>query len=128
MKIPTHSQVECFHDLRDEMRGCDEVDVVCALLLQLEHAFGELSDAHLLTVAKLAYGIILTEGTVQGAAAHEYGSRAALSGYGGFLPVMKRPGGHLRCISHPASPGARGETVDTAVKGTNRAGLQFFFQ
>ena len=58
--------------LGDHMSGRYQIYVVAALYLKVKHDVCQLFRAHRTTLAKLAYGVVLTENTAQIAPGEEY--------------------------------------------------------
>src|ERR687892_549180 len=85
-----------FENLRHDMFGRDEVDVVTPLLLQLEHHPGQLSGRYLVAFALLARFIVLTEYTAQVAPAEKDRAGAMPPADDVLLAEMREIRGHAR--------------------------------
>ncbi len=76
------------------MGRCDEVEVVAAFLLQIEHHVGEALRADTMTETPLAQGEILTIGATCLTISKEDGACSACATDGWLLATMDVPGGN----------------------------------
>ena len=113
--------VQCADDVRNEMDGGHQIDIVYPLLLQGEDAVGQhlLGDglAHALT-ADLA---VLAEDTAKITARKEDGTRASRSADGGLLPEVGGDTGNAEAVRHTAYAKLSRGAVNTASAGAQKA-------
>ena len=86
------------------MCGCNQIDVVCFLLLLLQHHFRQPFHGNILPVAFLADGVVLTENTFQVAVRKENGSAPLRSANDRLFPEMKLmqiDANFFRCAADP---------------------------
>src|SRR6266404_6292855 len=90
MQATLHRDHERFQDLRHDVLGRHEVDVVAAGVLQIEHDFCELAGTYLGAFAELARLEILTKDTAQIAPAEKNRARSVPAAQTVFFAKMRK--------------------------------------
>src|SRR2546430_7949943 len=96
MQATLHRDHERFQDLRHDVLGRHEVDVVAAGVLQIEHDFCELTGTYLGAFAELARLEILTENAAQIAPAEKDRARSVPAAQAVFFAKMRKRAGYNR--------------------------------
>src|SRR6267143_6795000 len=96
MQATLHRDHERFQDLRHDVLGRHEVDVVAAGVLQIEDDLCELAGAYLGAFAELARLKILTKDTAQIAPAEKDRARSVPAAQTIFLAKMRKRAGYTR--------------------------------
>lgn len=109
--------VQSIDDLWNKVSGSDQVDVVGALLLQLQKNLCQPLDADLLAKMSCADGVVLAEDAAQRAAGKKDRPGALLTADTGFLPKVQSGAGKLDRIAHTAATGEKA-AVNAAVSWT----------
>src|SRR5437899_8348617 len=119
MQATLHRDHESFQDLRHDVLGRDEVDVVAAGVLQIEHDFCELAGTYLGAFAELARLEILTKDTAQIAPAEKDRARSVPAAQTVFFAKMRKRAGYTRQPATLANTDLIVKPVDLAVARAN---------
>jgi hypothetical protein len=123
---PLDRNHERFEDLRHNVFRCDEIDIVAANVLEVEHDARKLRRSDLRAVAKLAGLEVLTEHTAQIATAEKDRARSVPTTEAILFAEMRKRAGHAGEPSALAHADLVVEPVDLAVAWTNPARPQRF--
>ena len=104
------------------LAGGDEVDVVGALLLQIEENFGQMLYRDLFAQSLGADGVILAETTLEGAAREKHGAAASGAADAGLFPEVQGRAGGFQGAARPAEACLPGGTVCAAAAGAEGTG------
>jgi hypothetical protein len=106
------------------MRGCDEIDVVTALVLETQHHLGQLLGRHLLALSQLADFVVLAINAPQIAAGEKDRARALPAAKRRLFPMMRTMAGHEGLGSHEAEAEVAFNSINRAMAGTDMATSQ----
>ncbi len=106
------------------MGGGDQVDVVAAFGLQLQHHHGQPFHRDDVAHPQLADGVVLTEETAPGATGEKNSARAARATDRRLLPGVDVPTGHPGLEASAAETLLTGQAIDAALPGAEGARLQ----
>src|SRR6184192_2252287 len=121
MQATLHRDHEGFQNLRHDVLGHNEVDVVAAGVLQIEHDLCELAGTYLGAFAELARLEILTKDTAQIAPAEKNRARSVPAAQTIFLAEMRERAGDAREPATLADADLVVVTVDLAITRANVA-------
>src|SRR6266446_8846643 len=121
MQATLHRDHERFQDLRHDVLGRHEVDVVAAGVLQIEHDFCELAGTYLGAFAELARLEILTKDTAQIAPAEKNRARSVPAAQTVFFAKMRKRAGYTRQPATLANADLIVEPVNLTIARANAA-------
>jgi len=127
VQAPRHCEQERFQNLRHDVSGSDQVNVVAALLLQRQHHLSQLFGLRRLSFALPTDFIVLAENATQIAPAEKDGSRAARAAQTALLAEVSEIAADRGVAPGPASLGLVLQTIDFAVARTQGAIGQLFY-
>ena len=102
-------------DLRHKVRRGHQVQIVAALVLELQHHQCQALVIHVLSDVQLADGIVLAKQAPARAAGKKDRARAPAARDGRFLPGVAIPACHARVGAAAAVASFAGQTIDAAV-------------
>src|SRR5437867_7857892 len=119
MQATLHRDHQRFQDLRHHVLGRDEVDVVAAGVLQIEHDLCELTGTDLGAFAELARLEILTKDTAQIAPAEKNRARSVPAAQTVFFAKMRKRAGYTRQPATLANADLIVKPVNLTIAGAN---------
>lgn len=109
-----------FHNMRNELRACDKIDVRGALPLQLEEDLAQAIDIDILAAVPVRDAAVLAVYAFQSAAGKEHGAGACGAGKTWFFPKVQSGAGDAQLIRFAAEAGGA-SAVYAAPSRTERA-------
>ena len=122
MQPPVPGEVQRGDDPWPPLAGGDEVDVVCALPLQIEKDLGQMLGRDLPAQPLGADGVILAEAALEGAAREKHRAAAPGAADARLLPEMQGRAGGFQGAARPAEAHLPGCAVGAAAAGAEGAG------
>lgn len=103
------------------MGGGDEIDIMAADFLEVNHHIGKIFQGNFMAFAQMTYLIILTEETTQVAVSHEYRARTTSAHQGLFFSKVGMVARDDGQFSYPADPLFASQSVNQAFPGAKAA-------